>query len=522
MTICTRFTGRRTLRCCPCLSRLPASPAEGRQGVRLNFGKWKGTATKMNLRYDPADNQAFWDAVRRLPGFPHGDEIPLRWMVIAEDGLERLPGILRQLDPSGASPVLVVMDPTPMRRGADDLKPLVLSRLRLAGWEARPLVLQPDASGQVHTDMLQIGAVQGRLQPGCIALALGSGVVTDVTKHACYLYHQAGGPPLPFAVYQTANSVSAFTSDMAPVFVDGVKRTLPSRYADALVCDLPTLQDAPLEMTLAGVGDLLAAYVSLPDWYLAYRLGMDPSYNELPAALLGPLDEILAHNAAAFHDRTPAGMALLAKLISLGGLAMSLAHATTPMSGYEHVLSHVLDMFSEVEGLPLAPHGLQVALASVLGAGMYQAFLRDFRPEAVQIETCYPPEPAMQAQIEAAFFTIDPSGRAGRECWSDYRQKLERWSGQREALQDCLAGWPALRLRLEQMTTSPQRLQAILRAIQAPLRFADLNPPASPAQVHFAYLNAPLMRKRLTLGDLLIFFGWDREALWQECWPLCS
>jgi hypothetical protein len=26
------------------------------------------------------------------------------------------------------------------------------------------------------------------------------------------------------------------------------------------------------------------------------------------------------------------------------------------------------------------------------------------------------------------------------------------------------------------------------------------------------------MRKRLTLGDLLIFTNWDREALWKEIW----
>jgi hypothetical protein len=36
--------------------------------------------------------------------------------------------------------------------------------------------------------------------------------------------------------------------------------------------------------------------------------------------------------------------------------------------------------------------------------------------------------------------------------------------------------------------------------------------------VRFAFLNAPLMRKRLTLGDLLIFFNWDRPALWERIW----
>jgi predicted HAD superfamily phosphohydrolase YqeG len=39
--------------------------------------------------------------------------------------------------------------------------------------------------------------------------------------------------------------------------------------------------------------------------------------------------DIALDQAAGIHS-------VLAKLIALGGLAMSLAHATTPMSGYEH------------------------------------------------------------------------------------------------------------------------------------------------------------------------------------------
>jgi hypothetical protein len=39
-------------------------------------------------------------------------------------------------------------------------------------------------------------------------------------------------------------------------------------------------------------------------------------------------------------------------------------------------------------------------------------------------------------------------------------------------------------------------------------------------QAHFAFMNASLMRKRLTLGDLLIFTNWARESLWKEIWKL--
>jgi len=68
-------------------------------------------------------------------------------------------------------------------------------------------------------------------------------------------------------------------------------------------------------------------------------------------------------------------MMVLAKLITLGGLSMSLVNSTAPMSGYEHVMSHVLDMQAEAKGVTLAKHGSQVALATLLCSVAYQEFL---------------------------------------------------------------------------------------------------------------------------------------------------
>ena len=248
-------------------------------------------------------------------------------------------------------------------------------------------------------------------------LSVGSGTVTDVAKHGCHVYQQEQGiQPLPFVVYQTANSVSAYTSNMAPTFVDGVKRTLPSRYPDVLICDLETLRDAPDAMTVAGVGDLLAAFGSYADWWLAYRLGLDKTYTEFAQTLMGPLDEIFLEQAEGLRKGTLESTAILAKLIALGGLAMSLSHATAPLSGYEHVISHVLDLLAEKKERPLAQHGTQVALATLLTTAAYQVFFNEFEPAEINLENCYPTEAQMKARIETAFFPLDPTGRVAAEC----------------------------------------------------------------------------------------------------------
>jgi glycerol-1-phosphate dehydrogenase [NAD(P)+] len=466
----------------------------------------------MRLPYDPGEGAAFWAAIRQIPGYPANEGVPLRHMLFESDALLRLPALIQEFDGAAPRPVVMIMDSTWMQRGADDLKPLVVRVLKSDGREVAPLVLAPDATGQAHTTMPQIESVMARLNSDVTVVAVGSGAVADIAKHACYLLEQRTGRHIPLLLYQTANSVSAFTSNMAPIFIDGVKRTLPSRYPDALVCDLETLRDAPYAMTVAGVGDLLAAYVSFPDWYLAYRLGMDPSYAEFPQTLIGPLDELFLAVATAIRTRSLEGMAVLAKLIALAGLAMSLAHATTPLSGFEHVMSHILDLLAEQAQRPLAQHGTQVALATLIGAATYRRFLEEFDPASVAIADCYPSAAVMREQVEQTFLSIDPSGRAGAECWADYRIKLDAWHAQRDAFTRFLNDWPAIQAELRGLTRSPERLAAILRAVDAPLSFAELEPPIIERDVRFAFLNAPLMRRRFTIGDLLLFLGWDREA----------
>jgi len=395
---------------------------------------------------------------------------------------------------------------------------LLVSLLEAAGWKLKKLLLQADEGGQVHADMRRVNWVKENLQPGSLVLAVGSGSVTDITKHACFLYQQETNQKLPFVVYQTANSVTAFTSNQAVLFVDGVKRTQSSRYPDVLICDLETLRDAPYEMTVGGVGDLLARYVSIPDWYLAYRFGMDSSYTDLPKQMLGPLDEILLAEAQGIKAGALQGSAILAKLIALAGLAMSLCHATTPLSGYEHVMSHILDMQAEFHNLPLAQHGTQVALASLIGVEVYRRFLQDFDPLKINLDECYPSSETMRKAIEQAFSSIDPTGKVAAECFADYSQKLETWRANRGVHENALRDWPAIRHTLQNETAAVERLKEILQAVDSPLQWSELSPPVSEGRVKTAFLNAPLMRKRLTMGDLLIFFNWDRQALWNEVW----
>jgi len=471
----------------------------------------------MTLRFDPEGIERFKAEIRGIPGYPAGEDLPIREMVFESGALWHLPDLLSVAGMKAEQPVYVVMDRTPMQREGADLKSLILEQLNSAGWQADVIWLEADSTGQVHTDFTQINYVKARLQSNSGVLSVGSGTVTDIAKHACYVYQQENAiVPLPFVVYQTANSVSAYTSNMAPTFVDGVKRTLPSRYPDVLVCDLETLRDAPQAMTVAGVGDLLASFGSYADWWLAYRLGMDNTYSEFAQTLMGPLDEIFLEQADSIKAGTLESTSVLAKLIALAGLAMSLSHATVPLSGYEHVISHVLDLIAEQAQRPLAQHGTQVAMATRLTTSAYQIFLNEFEPDEVNLETCYPTESQMRARLEESFKALDPSGRVAAECWSEYKIKLEAWHAQRVAFEDALRHWPDIRTQLHALAKPPELTARILRAVNSPMNFAELTPSPSDTEVRFAFTNAPLIRHRFTLGDMFVFLNWEQETLWTQ------
>lgn len=122
----------------------------------------------------------------------------------------------------------------------------------------------------------------------------------------------------------------------------------------------------------------------------------------------------------------------------------------------------------------------------------------------------------MKARIEAVFISMDPQGRVAAECWADYKIKLEAWHARRPEFAEALQDWPAIREQLRSLVKPPKVAEHILKAISAPLNFADLIPTPAEAEVEFAFRNAPLIRRRLTVGDLFVFLNWDQETLWTQ------
>ena len=417
---------------------------------------------------------------------------------IGEDALERLPTIVHALARPG--PIVVLGDPTPMQRAGLDLKALVVDLLRSVGDVRRAVI--GEGRREVHADDAALAEADRAIAGAGIVVAVGSGTIADIAKDST---HRAGS--IPLVLVQTAVSVNAFSDDMAVLVRHGVKRTVPSRWPDGLVIDLGVIADAPPEMNRAGFGELASMFTAPADWYLAGAVGMDDAWHPAPVALFRREGESLLEGADAVHDRDPRALALLARLMTLSGIALGVAGRTAPISGLEHIVSHLLDMDAESAGRPLAFHGAQVGVAAIVAAVAWDETIRTFDPSRIDRSALDPDPAVVEREVRAAFGHLDPTGAAADECWRDVERKLARWRDARPRFEAFLREWPRHRDALRDLVIDPSTLADAVRRAGAPARFSELHPPVPPGLARWCLTSCHLMRDRFVLADLRAFTG---------------
>jgi len=453
---------------------------------------------------DPTDLAAVRRAVGLdAPGSALHD-VGMGRIVIDPDGLGLLPAIVDELVPRGA--VAVLGDRTRIARDGMDVKTLVLERLEAGD---RPVhgVWLGEAGVELHADAAAIAAAVAGARGASAIVAVGSGTICDIAKEA------SRELDIPDVVVQTANSVNAFSDDMAVLLIHGVKRTVPSRWPTALVVDLGVVADAPPALSRAGVGELAAMFTAPADWRVAAAFGMDGSWDRRVVGLFTDGADAFTGAAPLATSRDRSAVRTLVELMTLSGLALGIAGRTSPISGTEHTVSHLLDMEAARRGRPTGLHGAQVGVAALAVAVAWRRVLDVLDPERL-VGGSPMPAAAMRDRIDDAFVALDPSGAMADECWTQYRTKLERWESGRVGRQVAVDAWDELRRELDDLLGGPARIAAILGSSGAAATFESLEPGVSRDDAAWALFNGHLIRDRFTLADLAWFGGvWTRELV---------
>ena len=114
-------------------------------------------------------------------------------------------------------------------------------------------------------------------------IAIGAGTINDIAKMASFRTQR------PYVVVPTAASMNGYTSTIAAVLADGVKRTLPCHQPIAIFADIDVVRNAPDRLNRAGFGDLLSKPFSNVDWLLSHLIRDVPYSSEAAEFLDEPM-----------------------------------------------------------------------------------------------------------------------------------------------------------------------------------------------------------------------------------------
>ena len=125
-------------------------------------------------------------------------------------------------------------------------------------------------------------------------LAVGSGVITDLTRFVSYHTRNR------FISLPTAPSMDGYATSSNALTIGGLKQSISGQAPEAIFCDIDTLAAAPRPLIAAGLGDTLAKFTSVNDLRLGHLL-----WGERWDEAIGQRMEDLAYAALARRIRSP-------------------------------------------------------------------------------------------------------------------------------------------------------------------------------------------------------------------------
>ena len=329
-------------------------------------------------------------------------------------------------------------------------------------------------------------------------VAIGSGVIGDLAKIL------ANSTRLPLFTVATAPSMDGFASETSSMVRDGLKVSIPSRCPCVIIGDTDILKRAPMRMLRAGLGDMLAKYISICEWRIG-SLVTGEYYCEEIAELVRRALKKCIDNADGLLKREDGAVEAVFEGLVLGGLAMAYAGVSRPASGVEHYISHVWEMAALSRGETADLHGLQCAVGTRIAAKLY-ARLLSVKPDR---------ELALR---HAKQFDYERKARQMRTFLGNGAETmiaLEKKEGKYrtvphlERLEIILSHWDEIRSIIREEIPSPETVDALFRKIDMPALPSQVG--ASDSDTPAAFLFTGDIRDKYVLSRLLWDLGLEEE-----------
>ncbi len=420
-------------------------------------------------------------------------KVDMRFFRMGEDAVEALP---EALSLCGVTRPFIISD----RNTREAAWPLVDPVLRRAG------ILYGEyaySKSHLEPDEHALGSLAMAFDPRCDGiLVLGSGVLNDVGKVFSHALR------LPSLVVATAPSMDGYASDNASMIRDRVKVSLYNACPKAVIADTRILCAAPERLLQAGLGDMVAKYLSICEWRISH-LVTDEYYCENVAGLVRASLRRVIDSAEGLKRRDETAVRNVMEGLLLSGVAMAFAQVSRPASGLEHYFSHMWEMMALDRGLPQELHGIQVGVGSLLTLEIWE-WLRVRTPSRETAERFVRAfdEQAWEDMVRRIFGTaadtiLAAAKKEGRNDRTAHAQRLER----------IITRWQDI-LQIVQEELPPRAgVERLMRGLGMPMTPEDIG--FTGVDTRDALLGSREIRNKYLTGTLL----WDLGLLYDLPFP---
>ncbi len=196
-------------------------------------------------------------------------------------------------------------------------------------------------------------------------LAVGSGSINDICRMVSY---RLG---IGYGIVGTAPSMDGYASVVAPLLVDHRKIVYTCSIARHIIIDLNVASEAPEELLLAGVGDMIGKYIAILDWELSRRYTWEYFCGKVANMVLDATEKCI-HSAEKMLERDTRAVKDTVDGLILSGLGIAYTGSSRPASGTEHMIGQTWEIMSLERGERPHLHGIEVGEATFVAMEMYE------------------------------------------------------------------------------------------------------------------------------------------------------
>jgi len=401
-------------------------------------------------------------------------------LCIGEDILSTVPEVFK--NQFGDQPALIIADTTTWRVAGEAVQ-------KYFPQQVEPFIF----ARQPHAEIEFVEELESALkQHQAIPVAVGSGVINDVTKLAAHRTER------PYMCVATADSMDGYTAFGASITFEGSKQTFTCPAPVAVVADLNVLSAAPRAMTASGYADLHAKVTAGADWIVADALGIEPIDPMAWNIVQAKLRPSLADPQGAAEGESEA-IALLTEGLMLGGFAMQWSRSSRPASGAEHQFSHLWDMQHHTQENGPPSHGFKVGIGTLAVTALYE-FLLQQPFDQLDVEKCCDQWPSQAQAVQNAreLLSEELADLGERETLAKYNDADEL----RVQLQTLRKDWFDIRKKLQSQLFSFEEVRQRLQTVGAPFEPEQIG--ISRVRLRRSYHQAACIRRRFTVFDLAL------------------